>query len=249
MSNLSKKFIMNHENSNHQSILTSSSQDPVKRHLCPDCPKSFHRSGDLIKHKRTHTGEKPFVCLHCSRAFGDSSSLSAHKRIHTGERPYQCLDCGKRFSVSSSLIKHRRIHTGERPYRCEICGRTFSDNSSYSAHRKRSQRCVPGASNVFPIHKSTRSRKKNLTSLTNIAHIKLNDEFYGHFDSQSNTLGVLLNENCLKSNDLHSSTIGSTEHFLTNRVSITKIEHLSSTTGNPNFLSLPSSTISVTSLI
>ncbi|KAK4467746.1 hypothetical protein MN116_008677 [Schistosoma mekongi] len=125
----------------------SNCNERVKRHHCTDCSKSFHRASDLVKHRRTHTGEKPFSCMQCGRAFADSSSLSAHKRIHTGERPYHCCDCGKSFSVSSSLVKHRRIHTGERPYRCEFCGRSFSDNSSYSAHKKRSQRCTPITSN------------------------------------------------------------------------------------------------------
>nr|CAH8866830.1 unnamed protein product [Trichobilharzia regenti] len=125
---------------NHHS---SNCSERVKRHHCTDCSKSFYRASDLVKHRRTHTGEKPFACLQCGRAFADSSSLSAHKRIHTGERPYHCCECGKNFSVSSSLVKHRRIHTGERPYRCEFCGRAFSDNSSYSAHKKRSQRCTP----------------------------------------------------------------------------------------------------------
>ncbi|CAH8620424.1 unnamed protein product [Schistosoma curassoni] len=126
---------------------STNSNERVKRHHCTDCSKSFHRASDLVKHRRTHTGEKPFACMQCGRAFADSSSLSAHKRIHTGERPYHCCDCGKSFSVSSSLVKHRRIHTGERPYRCEFCGRSFSDNSSYSAHKKRSQRCTPITSN------------------------------------------------------------------------------------------------------
>lgn len=122
----------------------------VKRHRCSHCLKDFVRSSDLTKHRRTHTGEKPFACQYCGRAFSDSSSLSAHRRIHTGERPYRCGECGKGFAVSSSLIKHRRTHTGERPYRCGRCGRTFSDNSSYAAHKKRSSRCSCSEDDQLP---------------------------------------------------------------------------------------------------
>lgn len=129
------KFSGDHE------TLNTTNYDRIKRHACQDCPKSFHRSSDLVKHRRTHTGEKPFHCTQCGRAFSDSSSLSTHKRIHTGERPYRCCECGKSFSVSSSLVKHRRIHTGERPYHCDVCGRSFTDNSSFCAHKKRSQQC------------------------------------------------------------------------------------------------------------
>lgn len=31
-----------------------------KPHQCPYCDKSFRKSDVLVKHKRTHTGEKPF---------------------------------------------------------------------------------------------------------------------------------------------------------------------------------------------
>uniref|UniRef100_A0A8B9ZTL2 Zinc finger protein 367 n=1 Tax=Anas zonorhyncha TaxID=75864 RepID=A0A8B9ZTL2_9AVES len=63
-------------------------------------------------------------CNVCNRVFPREKSLQAHKRTHTGERPYLCdyPDCGKAFVQSGQLKTHQRLHTGEKPFICSENG-------------------------------------------------------------------------------------------------------------------------------
>ncbi|KAF1673270.1 ZN184 protein, partial [Pygoscelis papua] len=98
---------------------------------CPKCNKGFRWCSDLIKHQRTHTGEKPFICSEPSA----ETHLRNHQRAHTGERPFKCTWRGKGFSDFPALAQHQRTHRGKKPYVCSQCGKCFKQ----SAHTNRKQ--------------------------------------------------------------------------------------------------------------
>ncbi|XP_065292451.2 zinc finger protein 22-like [Dermacentor albipictus] len=97
-----------------------------KKHKCKTCDKLFHRADSLVKHYRTHTGERPYKCRTCDKSFRQSSHLDKHKHTHTNERPYKCQICNKSFRWSTHLDNHKRTHTGEKRYICKTCDKSFT---------------------------------------------------------------------------------------------------------------------------
>ncbi|XP_045182193.2 zinc finger and SCAN domain-containing protein 21-like [Mercenaria mercenaria] len=56
---------------------------PVRVHICDLCGKPFPSKWELGRHRRTHTGEKPFTCEYCNKAFSDKSNMNQHiKGVH-----------------------------------------------------------------------------------------------------------------------------------------------------------------------
>ncbi|XP_073468766.1 uncharacterized protein [Aquarana catesbeiana] len=103
---------------------------------CTQCEKTFLHSQDLVRHQRSHLGERPYVCNQCGKCFRRNTSLLIHERIHTGERPYQCAQCGKSFVQRQHLTTHLKTHTGEKPFPCTLCGKSYRWRSELLKHQR-----------------------------------------------------------------------------------------------------------------
>ncbi|KAH6921487.1 hypothetical protein HPB50_001461 [Hyalomma asiaticum] len=91
------------------------------QHTCRMCPYSTGHRGDMKKHLRKHTGERPFSCDHCSASFSLKCNLQHHIRTHTGERPFKCHLCPAKFSSHGTCNRHIAAHSKghSRTYRRE----------------------------------------------------------------------------------------------------------------------------------
>ncbi|KAM8865174.1 zinc finger protein 367 [Synchiropus picturatus] len=93
--------------------LISEGETSSSRIRCNICNRVFPREKSLQAHKRTHTGERPYLCDYpnCGKAFVQSGQLKTHQRLHTGEKPFVCSEkgCGNRFT-------HANRHCQKHPY-------------------------------------------------------------------------------------------------------------------------------------
>ena len=94
--------------------------------------------GNLIRHDRVHTDEKPIswrLCDQiCSRREKDLQKhvLSVHER----KTPFwSCIICNKRFLEKTEMKKHvESIHEEKNKHRCNICTKGFAEKAKMIGH-------------------------------------------------------------------------------------------------------------------
>ena len=108
-----------------------------KAFTCEVCDKAFSQKSRLIRHQKTHSGEKPFLCDICHLRFAEKGNLVKHLKRHLGYKPFTCKICNMKYFSKYSLTIHMRTHTGEGPYICSFCGGQFAKYKSLTLHINR----------------------------------------------------------------------------------------------------------------
>lgn len=71
---------------------------------CNYCDKVYPFQSLLKIHLGSHT--KPFKCDYCLKCFTRRGDLKRHWRVHSGEKPYKCNVCSYTTANFSSLKLH-----------------------------------------------------------------------------------------------------------------------------------------------
>ena len=77
-------------------------QGSLKFHVCEFCGYKSTLKSDVTRHRRTHTGERPFKCLLCPYSSTQQANLLRHNSVH------ECGVCDYRSADRHDLIYHRK---------------------------------------------------------------------------------------------------------------------------------------------
>ncbi|XP_076657635.1 uncharacterized protein LOC143361826 isoform X4 [Halictus rubicundus] len=149
----------------------------VTCYRCDDCGKMLSTAYNLMTHRNTHTGKRPYACQVCEKSFCSASGLNRHTRdVHDGIKRFACDICGRCLASKVSRDEHRRTHTGERPHVCETCGKSFKQKASLHVHRlfhsKLPRHRCPSCDRCFP-------RKQELDKHVQGRHGRIDQRPYG----------------------------------------------------------------------
>lgn len=127
-------FVIRHE---FEKMTIMPSSDGIYK--CPDdtgCYYSTSNYGDMERHFRIHTNEKPFECKFCSKVFATKANCIQHIRGHDDNLKLKCSVCAELFTDVQRLIKHTvKNHNGEGYIRKKRPRRTQQPQGSIKKRR------------------------------------------------------------------------------------------------------------------
>ena len=84
---------------------------------CTVCSATFNSMTALKRHSRSHvSGGHNYTCHLCPYTSLDKSTLVRHLRTHNGERPFQCAICKYAFTTKANCERHvRKRHRKNKP--------------------------------------------------------------------------------------------------------------------------------------
>ena len=102
----SKKNVSDEKNQEENS---DKETDQTKKFKCSRCVLIFKSANALKRHNRGHIqGGHSYACHLCPYTSLDKSTLVRHLRTHNGERPFQCAICKYAFTTKANCERHVR---------------------------------------------------------------------------------------------------------------------------------------------
>ncbi|XP_066443130.1 zinc finger protein 436-like isoform X2 [Eleutherodactylus coqui] len=124
-----------------------------KTYHCPECDKCFNWNAELIRHLRSHTGEKPYSCPECGKCFTRKSTLFRHQKSHSAETNKSTLEEDMALSPPCDIdvINIKQDRKGEIPITPDIYPIFHSPEMTTNPSEQHA--CFPNRSDIIQRHR------------------------------------------------------------------------------------------------